>query len=53
MILNSKELKKITGGDIGSTLINSISRGVSTFLDLGRIIGSAVRRIVSGKSCSL
>lgn len=53
MILNSEELLKIIGGEINSSFINAIARGVSIFLELGRTIGSAIRRSVSGKTCSL
>ena len=53
MILNKEELFKVVGGEINSSLINAVTRGVSTFLELGRSIGSAIRRAVSGKTCSL
>ena len=53
MILNNEELYKVIGGEIKSSLINAIVRGISTFIDLGRNIGSAIRRATSGKTCSL
>ena len=53
MMLSNEELIKVVGGEISSTLINAIARGISTFLDLGRTIGSAIRRAASGKTCSL
>lgn len=53
MILTEKQLLKITGGQITASLINAIARGIDIFLDLGRTIGSAIRRATTGKSCSL
>lgn len=53
MILNKEDLFEVTGGEINSSLINAVSRGISVFLELGRSIGSAIRRAVSGKTCSL
>ena len=49
-----KELKQIKGGAaISGTLINGVVRGVSQFLDLGRSVGSAIRRIGEGNLCPL
>ena len=53
MILNKQELLKIQGGAVSASLINAIARGISVFLDLGRTIGSAIRRAASGETCSL
>ena len=51
--LNDKELMTINGGSISGTLINSIIRGVSLIVDIGRAIGTAFRRISSNKICSV
>lgn len=53
MILSDKELLKINGGTITASLINAIARGISTIADLGRNVGTAIRRLVSGKICSI
>jgi len=53
MILKKQELLQIKGGETTSSLINAIARGISVFLDLGRAIGAAIRRVSSGKSCPL
>lgn len=51
-ILNEFELKNLVGGvTITGTLITSISKAVSTFLDLGRSVGTAIARIVNGNVC--
>ena len=50
--LTTEELHSISGGGISATLINSITKGINVFLDLGRTVGSGLRRIISGKMCS-
>ena len=50
--LNKNELANINGGALSATLINSITQGIGIFLDLGRTVGSGIRRIISGKVCS-
>lgn len=54
MKLTKKELKEIkAGATVSSSLINSILRGINTFMDAGRYFGSSIRRIVSKSSCPL
>lgn len=53
MLLSDKELLEVVGGSITSTFINSISKGITTIVDLGRSLGSAIRRIVSGSICPI
>lgn len=53
MELKKQELLQIEGGAITATLINSLARAVNTMLNLGRSVGSAIRRIYKGKVCSL
>jgi bacteriocin-like protein len=53
MELTNKELKQIVGGAVTAAFINAIARGINTFLDLGRSVGTAIRRIGTGKICSL
>ena len=50
MVLKDVQLFEIKGG-ISSTLINSVARMINTILDLGRTIGSAIRRIYSKNYC--
>jgi bacteriocin-like protein len=52
-VLNDYELKNIIGGAISGTLINSIIRGLSLIIDLGRALGSAIRRICGNKICKI
>lgn len=54
MILNLTQLYEIRGGlSISGTLINSLSKAANTVLEIGRALGSAIRRIISGKVCKL
>lgn len=52
--LNKKELLNVEGGSsITSGLISSLVKGASVFLEVGRSLGSSLRRIVSSRSCKL
>lgn len=53
MIIPKEELIEITGGNITASFVNSITKGITTILDLGRTIGSAIRRITSKTICSI
>lgn len=54
MELKRNELIQIYGGaKISGTLITSIVRGIEAILDLGRSLGSSIRRIGSNNICSL
>ncbi len=53
-ILKQEELLLIVGGiSVTGTLINSLVRGINTFLDLGRSLGTAIRRVMTNKICPL
>lgn len=49
--LNKKELASVSGGGLTGTFINSLSKGITVILDLGRTLGSGIRRITSGNMC--
>jgi len=51
--LDKQQLLNINGGAISATFINAIARGISTLVDLGRNLGSAVRRLYSGRLCKI
>ncbi len=54
MNIADEQLKKYNGGlSFTPTLLNAISRAVTTLLDLGRALGSAIRRSVTNSVCSL
>ena len=50
--LSIKDAKKLYGGGgISSALMSALSRGVTVFTDLGRYLGSSLRRIFSNNLC--
>ncbi|MDD2181049.1 MAG: hypothetical protein PHW32_01635 [Bacilli bacterium] len=52
--LNKQELLKIEGGiKISGTLISSLVRGINTLLELGRSLGTAIRRSIGNNLCPL
>ncbi|MBR1414055.1 MAG: hypothetical protein IJ574_05265 [Bacilli bacterium] len=51
MILNDKQLITINGGAISATYLNAIARAATVLLELGRTIGSAIRRGFSKNYC--
>lgn len=52
--LNNNELLKIVGGiNWSGSFFNSIARAIDTVMDVGRSLGSAIRRITNGSLCSL
>lgn len=52
-VLDNNELYNIEGGSVSGTLINAFVDGIKTIMDVGRSLGSAIRRVVSGNLCSL
>ena len=48
--LNKEELNNINGGTSGA-VISSIIRTISTILDMGRMLGSAIRRLSTRRYC--
>ena len=51
--LEDREMENIIGGDLTSSFINAIVKAINTLYDLGKETGSAIRRINSGKYCSI
>lgn len=51
--IENNELHQIYGGAITAGFITAVVRAVNSILDLGRSLGSAIRRIQNGKVCSL
>lgn len=52
-VLKKEELEVINGGGISASFITATVRAVTSLLDLGRSLGTAIRRISSGTVCSL
>lgn len=53
MSLEKEEMLLIVGGAISGTLINSIVRIINAALDVGRSLGTAIRRVISRKICKV
>ena len=53
--LKDKELMNIEGGAnwLTASFFNAASRAVDTLMNVGRSLGSAIRRAFSGKVCSI
>lgn len=50
--LKKEELLNVVGGATWSaSMLNALSRAVSTLMDLGRSLGTSIRRSISGKVC--
>jgi hypothetical protein len=53
MELTTVELQNTIGGQVTASYLNYLIRGASLLLELGRSLGTAIRRINSKKICSL
>lgn len=52
--LNNHELNEINGGiNLSGALLNYATKAINAILDLGRALGSAIRRMRSGSLCPL
>jgi hypothetical protein len=49
--LKNNELTNISGGVLSGTLVNAAINGARILLELGRSVGSAIRRFVLGIYC--
>jgi len=51
MKLEKHELINVSGGGLTATYINAASRAINTILDLGRTVGTSIRRAISRSWC--
>lgn len=49
--LNKAESQKMYGGNISATLVGYLLKGFNIFTDLGRYLGSSIRRIYDHNLC--
>ncbi len=47
--LNDKDLIIVYGGAMNATMINAIGRILSTVIEVGRMVGTSIRRIAGGR----
>jgi len=53
MKLNNNEMEKVVGGGFTSSMLNAISKAVTTVYNLGKNLGSSIRRMAYGKYCPM
>lgn len=52
MIINNKDLKEVVGGfNFSASLLNYAIKGANFILELGRSVGTTIRRIQTGRLC--
>lgn len=49
--IEDEQLKLINGGGISASYITALVRGINTIIDLGRALGTVIRRIQTGTLC--
>lgn len=49
--LNTKETKSLFAGGISASMFSFILKGFNIFTDLGRYLGSSIRRIYDNNLC--
>lgn len=53
-IKNENNLVSIVGGvNVSGSIINAFATGIKTVMDVGRSLGTAIRRITLGKLCRI
>ena len=51
-VINEEELKDVVGGiNVSGTLVKAFSTGINTILEVGRSLGSAIRRVLGRNLC--
>ena len=52
IVIKDNELKTIVGGlSVSGTLIKAMSSAVNTIMEVGRSLGTAIRKLSTGKLC--
>ncbi len=54
-VMSDKELLKVTGGasSFSASLLSAIIKGINTLYELGRSLGTAIRREQENKLCEI
>ena len=53
MKLEKEYLLTVQGGAISAAIITALFKGIGTIVDLGRSLGSAIRRLTSKSVCPI
>lgn len=51
--LQKQELLNIEGGAISGSFLSSLIKGINSLLELGRSLGTAIRRVYTKKICPI
>lgn len=49
--LSKEKQMSLYAGDLSGTVLNSLLKGFTIFTDIGRYLGSSIRRIFDGNLC--
>ena len=49
--LTKEDMRKIRAGAVSASWISAIWKGLNVFTDLGRYLGSSIRRAIDGNFC--
>ena len=53
-IEKDKDLLQISGGvNVSGSIINAFAKGIDSILNLGRSLGTAIRRLYNGNLCKI
>ena len=52
MRVSDEILINIYGGSVSSVMVNALVKGISLLIDLGRSLGSTIRRVSENNMCS-
>lgn len=53
MKLSNSELYNIYGGSLSATMLNAFTKAISILIDLGKGLGSTIRRVSENKPCNV
>ena len=51
--MSNEELMQVQGGAFSASMLNAIVKAVNTIFELGRTVGSAIRRLKENKMCQI
>lgn len=52
-LLHKEELLQITGGALTAAFLTALVRGINVYLEVGRSLGSAIRRAMTKNVCKI
>ncbi len=52
-MLSNEELMQVKGGALSGAIIDAMVNMMNTIFDLGRALGTSIRRVISKKYCKM